>query len=52
MESMVKEHLLHRFFSNEKVKVRKAIIEEEVISGKLSVTLAAQQLLDVYEERE
>lgn len=52
MESMVKEYLHTRFFSNEKVKAHKAMIEEEVISGKLSVTLAAQQLLDAYEEGE
>lgn len=50
--SMIKDYLETSFFSHPAVKEKLPIIENNVISGRQSVTSAVRELIQVYESRE
>lgn len=47
--SMVEEHLHNLFFQHPNVLANKAVIEEAVIEGQLSATMAVKQLIHAFE---
>ncbi len=49
---MVREHLLVSFFNHPVVVELKPRIEQAVAEGRLSATLAVQELLKAFEERQ
>lgn len=50
--TMVREHLLVSFFNHPVVVELKPRIEQAVAEGRLSATLAVQELLKAFEERQ
>ncbi|NLI14397.1 hypothetical protein [Pelotomaculum propionicicum] len=50
--SMVQEHLLISFFNHPAVVCLKPRIEQAIVDGKLSATLAVKELLKAFEERQ
>jgi LAO/AO transport system kinase len=49
--SMIKDYLESSFFSHPQIKEKLPMIENNVISGMLSVTKAVQELLQIYENK-
>ena len=49
-ESLIKEAVLNRFYSDHKVQEKLPLLKKQVEEGSLPVMLAVQQLLNVYED--
>lgn len=48
--SMVEEHLHNLFFQNPAVRVGKTAVEQDVITGKVSATMAVNRLIGMFEQ--
>jgi len=51
LHAMIKDYLHNRFFHHPVVQQQLPAIEEDVMAGKQPVTMAAEQLIRLYEER-
>jgi LAO/AO transport system kinase len=51
MHDLIKEYLQNVFYRNEKIKTELPIVESKVTNDKLPPTAAAQQLLEIFENR-